>query len=115
MKTAIIGAALLAGLPAMAQTNQTVLEDFKPSILNQPGREYPQVNSQRYARFQIRLPQAQSVRVSLGLGGQGGTALTKDAEGNWTGTAGPLDEGFHYYHLTIDGGEYLNDPGTGNF
>jgi len=54
--------------------------------------------------------------VSLGLGGQGGTALTKDANGVWTGTtAGPLDEGFHYYHLTIDDGEYLNDPGTLNF
>jgi enterochelin esterase-like enzyme len=29
-------------------------------------------------------------------------------------TAGPLDEGFHYYHLTIDGGTF-NDPGTLNF
>jgi enterochelin esterase-like enzyme len=29
-------------------------------------------------------------------------------------TAGPLDDGFHYYHLTIDGGTF-NDPGTLNF
>jgi enterochelin esterase-like enzyme len=29
-------------------------------------------------------------------------------------TEGPLDEGFHYYHLTIDGGVF-NDPGTQNF
>ena len=29
-------------------------------------------------------------------------------------TAGPMDEGFHYYHLTIDGGTF-NDPGTLNF
>jgi enterochelin esterase-like enzyme len=29
-------------------------------------------------------------------------------------TAGPLDKGFHYYHLTIDGGIF-NDPGTLNF
>jgi len=29
-------------------------------------------------------------------------------------TAGPLDKGFHYYRLTIDGGTF-NDPGTLNF
>jgi enterochelin esterase-like enzyme len=29
-------------------------------------------------------------------------------------TAGPMDEGFHYYHLTIDGG-VVNDPGALNF
>jgi enterochelin esterase-like enzyme len=98
----------------LAQTDQPpIKEDFKPSTLNQPGQEYPQVNSQGYARFRIEAPQAQSVTVSLG--GRGGTALTKDAEGVWTGTtAGPLDEGFHYYHLTVDEGTF-NDPGTGNF
>jgi len=116
MKTAILGVALLAGLPAMAQTGQTVLEDFKPSSLNQPGQPYPQVNSQNYARFRISAPDAQSIVVSLGLGGaSGGTPLTKGADGYWVGTtAGPMDEGFHYYHLSIDGGTF-NDPGTGNY
>jgi enterochelin esterase-like enzyme len=53
--------------------------------------------------------------VSLGLGGRGGTTLTKAADSSWIGTtAGPLDKGFHYYHLTIDGGIF-NDPGTLNF
>jgi len=99
----------------MAQTNSPVVEDFKPSTLNQPGQEYPQVNSQRYARFRITAPQAQGVRVSLGLGGRGGTALTKGEDGAWTGTTeGPMDEGFHYYHLTVDGGTF-NDPGTLNY
>jgi len=99
-----------------AQTEQPAIkDDFKPSKLNQPGQEYPQVNSQGYARFRIVAPQAQSVKVSLGLGGRGGTALTKAEDGSWTGTtAGPLDEGFHYYHLTVDGGTF-NDPGTLNF
>ena len=45
-----------------------IIEDFKPSTVNQPGKEYPQVNSQGYARFKIDAPQAQSVSVSLGLG-----------------------------------------------
>ena len=108
---------LMAGsVGVFAQTNQPpVTEDFKPSTLNQPGQQYPQVNSQRYARFRIMAPNAQSVSVSLGLGGRGGTKLTKGDDGVWVGTtAGPMDEGFHYYHLSVDGGTF-NDPGTGNF
>jgi enterochelin esterase-like enzyme len=73
------------------------------------------VNSEGYARFRIEAPDAKSVIVSLGLGGRGGTVLRKDKDGVWTGTTdGPMDPGFHYYHLTIDGGTF-NDPGTGNF
>jgi enterochelin esterase-like enzyme len=105
-------ATMLASSTCMAQA---VVEDFKPSSFNQPFQDYPQVNSQGYARFRIHAPQADSVRVTLGLGGQGGTKLTKGADGYFTGTtAGPMDEGFHYYHLIIDGGVF-NDPGTGNF
>jgi enterochelin esterase-like enzyme len=94
---------------------QDIKEDFQPSVLNQPGQQYPQVNSQGYARFRILAPRADSVRVSLGLGGKGGTLLTKGEDGYFTGTtAGPMDEGFHYYHVTVDGGVF-NDPGTLNF
>ena len=115
MKPIIPLVCALSALPAVAQTNQVPLEDFKPSSLNQPGQQYPQVNSQGYARFRIVAPQAQNVHVSLGLGGKGGTPLTKGEDGVWTGTTeGPMDEGFHYYHLTVDGGTF-NDPGTLNF
>ena len=95
---------------------QEIKEDFKPSTKNQPQQEYPMVNSQGYARFRIVAPNAQSVSVGLGLGGtNGGTDLKKDENGVWTGTTSqPLDEGFHYYHLTIDGGTF-NDPGTNNY
>nr|ADN44261.1 xylanase [uncultured microorganism] len=95
--------------------NAVILEDFKPSELNQPGQEYPMVNSQGYARFKVNAPKATSVIVSLGLGGSGGTVLHKAEDGSWMGTTdGPMDEGFHYYHLTIDGGVF-NDPGTNNY
>ena len=97
------------------QDNAVILEDFKPSEMNQPGQEYPMVNSQGYARFKVNAPKATSVIVSLGLGGSGGTVLHKAEDGSWMGTtSGPMDEGFHYYHLTIDGG-VVNDPGTENF
>ncbi len=119
MKTALCTVALLAAVSAGAQTNTTEapVDDFKPSVFNQPGQQYPQVNSQGYARFRVVAPQAQSVRVSLGLGGDGraGTALVKGEDGAWTGaTSRPLDEGFHYYRLTVDGGTF-NDPGALNF
>jgi enterochelin esterase-like enzyme len=100
---------------SVAQTQPAVIEDFKPSTLNQPGQEYPKVNSQGYARFKIIAPSADSVRVSLGLGGRGGTKLEKAEDGSWMGTTeGPMDEGFHYYNIKIDGGKF-NDPGANNF
>ena len=100
-----------AGMPAPVKAK----EDFVPSELNQPGQEYPMVNSEGYARFKVHFPEAQSVVVSLGLGGRGGTKLRKTDDGYWVGTTeGPMDEGFHYYHLTVDGG-VVNDPGTNNY
>jgi len=105
----------LAALTGNICLAQDIKEDFSPSVLNQPGQQYPQVNSQGYARFRILAPRADSVKVSLGLGGRGGTLLTKGADGYFTGTTeGPMDEGFHYYHITIDGGVF-NDPGTLNY
>lgn len=120
-KGIVLAAALAAAAPATAQQDQApaaspaIAQDFRPSSLNQPGQEYPEVNSQGYVRFRIDAPQAQSVKVTLGLGGRGGTVLAKGPDGAWTGTTeGPLDEGFHYYHLIVDGGVF-NDPGTLNF
>ena len=90
-------------------------EDFVPNPMNQPGQEWPKVNSEGYARFRVVAPEAKSVIVSLGLGGRGGTVLRKDKDGVWVGTTeGPMDPGFHYYHLTVDGGTF-NDPGTHNY
>lgn len=105
---------ILASCVCFSQS-PAIIEDFKPSSLNQPGQEYPQVNSQGYARFKIIAPTADSVRVSLGLGGRGGTKLTQQPDTSWMGTTeGPLDEGFHYYNIKIDGGKF-NDPGAKNY
>ena len=121
MRTALVCLAslpLLAGQLALAQPglpqetpaeSAPAVEDFQPSSLNQPGQEYPKVNSEGRVRFRIVAPQAQSAGVSFR-----GTELTKGEDGAWVGTTRPLDEGFHYYHLTIDGGTF-NDPGALNF
>lgn len=112
----IVAAFTLFSSICIAQTTQpAIIEDFKPSLFNQPFQQYPQVNSQGYARFRIHAPNADSVRVSLGLGGQGGTKLAKADSGYFIGTtAGPMDEGFHYYRVNVDGATF-NDPGTGFF
>src|ERR1700733_1046364 len=122
MRTAIGLAllALLAGQTALAQTapaqpppsppppaQAPAVEDFKPAPSNQPGKQYPQVNSEGRARFRIVAPQAQSVRVLE----WGGIILTKGEDGAWVGTTRPLDEGFHYYRVNIDGAE-VPDPGS---
>src|ERR1039457_5597105 len=108
MKTAILGIALLAGLPAMAQTNQPAVEDFKPSSLNQPGKQYPQVNSERRVRARVVAPQAQSVMLDIGAVKY---PLTKGEDGAWVGESRTQDEGFHYYQLVIDGAQ-VPDPGS---
>ncbi|WP_419212025.1 alpha/beta hydrolase-fold protein [Maribacter sp. X9] len=116
IKLLVLAVAFAGNIPlGFSQQSTKIIEDFKPSSVNQPGKEYPQVNSQGYARFKIDAPAADSVRVSLGLGGRGGTKLAKTEDGSWMGTTeGPMDEGFHYYHVNVDGGTF-NDPGALNF
>ena len=84
--------------------------DSKPASTNAPGQQYPQVDSERHATFRIAAPNAQSVRVNLG----GGTYLTKGENGVWMGTTRPLDPGFHYYWLVIDGAN-VADPNSESF
>ncbi|MCU4164878.1 alpha/beta hydrolase-fold protein [Carboxylicivirga caseinilyticus] len=85
-----------------------LIEDFKPSTVNQPGKLYPQVNSEGRVRVQVSAPDAKMVQLDIG-----GVKynLVKDREGIWTGESAPQDEGFHYYQLNIDGAS-VPDPGT---
>lgn len=104
--------ALAQAPPAQTAPAQTApaVEDFKPASSNQGGKQYPQVNSERRARFRIVAPGAQSVRVPE----WGGITLTKGEDGAWVGTTRPLDEGFHYYRINIDGAD-VPDPGSKSF
>lgn len=84
------------------------IEDFKPSSLNQPGKEYPMVNSEGRVRAQISAPDANYVKLDIGGVNYD---LIKDENGVWTGESTPQDEGFHYYQLNIDGAS-VPDPGS---
>jgi hypothetical protein len=85
-----------------------IVEDFKPSPVNQAGKEYPQVNSESRVRVRIEAPQANNVQLDIGAVKYD---LTKDKDGVWIGESAPQDEGFHYYQLNIDGAS-VPDPGT---
>jgi enterochelin esterase-like enzyme len=87
-----------------------ITDDFKPASTNQPGREYPQVNSQGRVKFRIVAPEAKSVGVTF----RDSTEFVKGPDGAWIGYSRPLDEGFHYYSIKIDGAE-VPDPNSRMF
>ncbi len=81
----------------------------EPASTNIVGADYPRIDADRKAYFRLRAPEAQSVVVSLG-----NAALTKGDDGFWTGVTAPLDPGFHYYTLRIDGVD-VADPASESF
>lgn len=100
---------LFSGSLCFAQSDQqTIKEDFKPAVTNQPGREYPQVNSEGRVRERISAPEAHKVQLDISAVKYD---LTKDKNGIWTGVSNPQDEGFHYYQLWIDGAA-VPDPNS---
>lgn len=84
-------------------------ENSKPAFTNIVGAEYPRIDLQRRAIFRVLAPEAKKITVSLG-----NVALTQGEDGYWTGTTAPLDPGFHYYTLKIDGVD-VTDPGSETF
>jgi enterochelin esterase-like enzyme len=81
----------------------------KPASTNIVNAEYPRIDSLRRAFFRLRAPEAQSIAVSLG-----NVALVKGEDGFWTGVTAPLDPGFHYYTLKINGVD-VADPSSETF
>jgi len=110
IRAAVIGiaVALLAGLPVSAQTNEQPVDDFKPSTLNQPNKQFPQVNSEGRVRTRVVAPQATSVLLDIGAVKY---PLTKGEDGAWVGESKPQDDGFHYYQIWVDGAA-VPDPGS---
>ncbi len=84
-----------------------IKDDFKPAITNQAGKEYPQVNSQGRIKFRVAAPEAKSVSTTF----RDSTQFVKGDDGVWNGYSRPLDVGFHYYELVIDGA-HVPDPNS---
>lgn len=104
--TILAFASILSGQLCLAQTTVPV-DDWKPAPSNQQGKQYPQVNSEGRVKFRIVATNAQSVGVSF----RDSSVFTKGEDGAWIGYTRPLDEGFHYYTINIDGAE-VPDPNS---
>ncbi|MBL9137380.1 MAG: hypothetical protein JNK85_16025 [Verrucomicrobiales bacterium] len=101
----LIGSFLTARL-CCGQTNLPA-DDWKPATSNQPGKEYPKVNSERRVKFRIVAPGATNVGVTF----RDSSVFEKGEDGAWYGYTRPLDEGFHYYLLKMNGAE-VPDPNS---
>jgi enterochelin esterase-like enzyme len=100
---------LLAGnCVALAQTNQPA-DDWQPATSNEPGQQYPQVNSEGRIRARIKAPQAQNVQ--LNVSGKK-FPMIMDTNGVWMGDSTPQDAGNHYYGLVVDGAEVPDPSGS---
>jgi enterochelin esterase-like enzyme len=110
MKTTITLFAFIAVFSirtGQAQETNNWREDWKPSTANIAGQEYPRINSERRAQFRIKAPEAKSVSVNIGKP----QTITKRDDGNWIITTAPLDVGFHFYRVNIDGASVV-DPAS---
>ena len=101
-RTIILFVTLCASLALFAQV---------PASTNVPTKEYPCVDSEGRATFQLAAPEAQDVKVDIcGIK----FPMTRNADGIWEGTTEPLVPGFHYYALLVDGVR-INDPASETF
>jgi enterochelin esterase-like enzyme len=95
-----------------------VAQNAAPKSGTQPARKQgpppivsPELREDRTVTFRLRAPQAKEVSVS----GEWGQAkpMTKDAQGVWSVTIGPLAPEIYGYRFTVDGFRTL-DPGNAN-
>ena len=118
MRPALIGVALLpflggqlavAGRQTQGHGGQgrSAGGGFQAGDLQPAGPAVPPGQLRAPRPLPHRRAQAQSVRVPE----WGGITLTKGEDGAWVGTTRPLDEGFHYYRINIDGAD-VPDPGS---
>jgi enterochelin esterase-like enzyme len=103
----IILFASVLGSGVRAADEKAPADDWKTASSNQAGKEYPKVNSEGRVKFRIVAPEAKSVGCTF----RESSEFTKGEDGAWYGYTRPLDEGFHYYAIKIDGAE-VPDPNS---
>ena len=109
MKTKLsrIAFALIFSVQLCVAEEKAPADDWKSASSNQPGKEYPKVNSEGRVKFRIVAPGAKMVGCTF----RESSEFTKGEDGAWYGYTRPLDEGFHYYAIKIDGAE-VPDPNS---
>ena len=109
----ILAIASSLAIPASAQFFHQPDEsglNGKRAPLNVRNARYPRLLPDNRMEFKVKAPDAKQVQIDLGKKYD----LTKNADGEWTGTTDPLTPGFHYYFLIIDGVQ-VADPASESF
>src|ERR1044071_3885265 len=110
-KNIILGIALLAGLPASAQTTASA-GTAHPSPYNFARVEYPRIEADGRVTFRFTAAAAQKVQVSIV---NVPFDMVKGDDGVWTYTTGePQAPGYHNYWMVVDGTIVL-DPNVQSF
>ncbi len=82
------------------------------------GSQYPQIQPDQRVTFRFKAPEAKKVLVLIygkGSGlGEAPIEMTRDDNGVWMVTSAPINPGFYYYELVIDGTK-VNDPSSETF
>src|ERR1043166_6617190 len=109
-KLAVLAFASILCGQLFAAEDKPPVDDWKPCPSNQAGKQYPQYNSEGRLKFRIIAPEAKSVGCTF----RDSSEFKKGEDGAWYGHTRPLDEGFHYYTINIDGAE-VPDPNSHYF
>ncbi|HWB85397.1 MAG TPA: alpha/beta hydrolase-fold protein [Bryobacteraceae bacterium] len=92
--------------------------DCQPAPSNRAGAAYPCLHSDLRVTFRINAPDAHKVMVSTNNSDSGmgkvPVNLTREADGAWSATLGPMVPGFHYYWYVVDGIE-VSDPASESY
>ena len=103
--------ALLA-FATMSAQQASVNSGSVPSETNVTRAEYPRVDPvTRKVYFRFDLPRVNSLSVKVGRGNYKGV---KGGDGIWTIETDPVEPGFHYYFVTVDGAK-MTDPNSRSF
>ncbi len=68
----------------------------------------PEIHADRTVTLRLRAPKASEVTLSF----QGPKQMTKDADGTWSITVGPLEPEIYEYIFTVDGARVLDSANT---
>ena len=117
MKLTSIFLGLLLGAAGAASAAETPTSPAPSTNATLPTRRAqappvlsPEVQADRRVTFRLRAPKATEVVVN-GQWANGRTALTKDTNGVWSVTTGPIEPGVYEYSFAVDGLTMI-DPGN---
>jgi enterochelin esterase family protein len=105
----ILLSCIVVSVVSFAQSNGSI-QDAKSAATNIIGVDFPKVDSQLRATFRVEAKNAQKVQLDL----KEVYDMVKGEDSIWTVTTKPLDPGFHYYYLMIDGYRFA-DPSSESF